>query len=315
MKISEIMTTDVRTVAPGATAAEAARLMSEAGVGIVPVVSDGSVLGVLTDRDIVVRGAAEGLDLAATKVRDLLTPGVVSCFADDDLEAAVELMAERRIRRLVVLTREHRLAGLVSLADIKADSAGVRRVFEAVVRPDRWPASALSDARPSADENESSMRGPGVSETGEASPAAARARVNALIRDELSSAAIYHQALEKMGGDPAGDELRRIEREHEEAAHMLGEPRLRRGERVPRGPGLRGAWPMAKEGAAKLFGAKAAIKVLAAREREELRAYEAALRDDALEPEVKALIRLKLLPLTQARLPVLDRVLATCPGS
>lgn len=316
MKISEIMTTDVRTVAPGATASEAARLMSEAGVGIVPVVSDGSVLGVLTDRDIVVRGAAEGLDLAATKVRDLLTPGVVSCFADDDLEAAVELMAERRIRRLVVLTRDHRLAGLVSLADIKADSSGVRRVFEAIVRPDhKWPASALAGAEPAADENESSMRGPGVSETGEASPAAARASVNALIRDELSSAAIYHQALAKLGGDPAGDELRRIEREHEEAAHMLGAPGMRRGERVPRGPGLRGAWPMAKEGAAKLLGAKAAIKVLAAREREELRAYEAALRDDALEPEVKALIRLKLLPLTQARLPVLDRVLATCPGS
>lgn len=308
MKISEIMTTDVRSVAPGASVVEVARLMSEAGVGIVPIVSDGSVLGVLTDRDIVVRGAAEGLDLAATKARDVLTPGVVSCFADDLVEAAVELMAEHRIRRLVVLTREHRLAGLVSLADISSDS-GVYRVFEAVVRPDKWPASALVDAEPSENEAETSMRGPGVSETGEAPPAAARARVNALIRDELSSAAIYHQALEKMGADPAGDELRRIEREHEEAAHMLGEPSLRRGESIPRGPGLRGAWPMAKEGTAKLFGAKAAIKVLAAREREELRAYEDALRDDALEPEVKTLIRLKLMPLTQARLPVLDRVL------
>lgn len=308
MKIREIMTTGVRSVAPGASVVEAARLMSEAGVGLVPVVLDGSVLGVLTDRDIVVRGAAEGLDLSATKVRDVLTPGVVSCFADDDAEAAVELMTEHRVRRLVVLTREHRLAGLVFLGDIKADS-GVYRVFASDPHPSQWPASTLADAEPPADENESSLRGPGVSETGEASPAAARARVNALIRGELSSAAIYHQALEKMSSAPAGDELRRIEREHEEAAHMLGQPGLRRGETIPRGPGLRGAWPMAKEGAAKMFGPKAAIKVLAAREREEMLAYEAALRDEALEPEVKALIRLKLLPLTLARFPVLERVL------
>ncbi len=309
MKIIEIMTTVGRTVAPGASVAEAARLMSEAGVGLVPVVLDGSVLGVLTDRDIVVRGAAEGLDLAETKVRDLLTPGVVSCFADDEVEAAVELMVEHRIHRLVVLTREHRLAGLVSLSDIPAGSPGVYRVFEAAGRPDKWPASALADAELPDDEAESSMRGPGVSETGEPTPAAARARLNALIRDELSAAAIYQQALEKVGADPVGDELRRMEREHEEAAHVLSEPRLRRGEKVPRGPGLRGAWPRAKESAAWLFGAKAAIKVLAEREREDVRAYEAALRDDALDPEVKSLIRLKLLPLTQARLPVLDRVL------
>lgn len=308
MKISEIMTKEVRVLAPGDSIETAARLMSDAGVGIAPVVSDGSVLGVLTDRDIVVRGAAEGLDLAEAKVRDVLTPGVVSCFEDEEVDAAVELMAEHRVRRIIVLTRTHRLAGLVSLSDLSADSRRAARVLESVSRPDRWPVSAGSGEEASS-ESGSSMRGAGVSETGDASSAAARSRLNGLIREELSAAAIYQQALAKVGGDPVGDELRRIEREHEEAAHLLGEGRLRRGERTPRRAGLRGAWSMAKEGAAKMFGRKAAIKVLVDQEMRGLRGYEDALRDASLDPDVKALIRFKLLPLTRSRMPVLDRVL------
>jgi len=309
MQISEIMTTAVRTVPPNASVEAAARLMSATGVGIVPVVSDGSVLGVLTDRDIVVRAAAEGLDLAEAKVRDILTPGVVHCFEDEDLDAAIELMAEHRIRRLVVLTRKHRLAGLVSLADIASNSSRASWVLAAVTRPERWPVSASYAGELPSDEAESSLRGAGISETGERASASARARVDALIRDELSAAAIYQQALAKVGGDPVGDELRRIEREHEEAAHLLAEPRMRRGEGTPQRVGLRGAWSMAKEGAAKLRGSKAAVKVLLEHEKRELRDYEDALRDRFLDDEIKALIRFKLLPLTRARIPVLDRVL------
>lgn len=313
MKISEIMTVDVETLQPEASVEEAARLLRDADVGIVPIVSNGSVLGVLTDRDIVVRAAAEGLDIKNTKVRDILTPGVVNCFEDGEVEEAAQLMAEHRIRRIVVLTRQHRLAGLLSLADLAENTSKAAKVLEAVSRPGPRHAGRLSSAaaatEPPADEAESSLRGAGVSETGDIS-VSGRGRIAALVRDELSAVETYKQAMAKVGMlTPGGAELQRIEREHEEAANLLRERLARRGDKPPSGSGLRGAWSMAVERTAKMFGGKAAVRVLKAGERHGLRDYEKALKDEALDPEVKTLIRTKLLPRTRAHIPVLDRVL------
>lgn len=312
MKIKDIMTVDVVTLPPEASVEEAARLLRDAGVGIVPIVSGRSVLGVLTDRDIVVRAAAEGLDMQEVKVRDILTPGVVNCFEDGEVDEAARLMGENRVRRIVVLTREHQLAGLLSLADIAANTPKAGEILREVSRsgPRRAGARASEAAaveRPG-DEAESSLRGPGVSETLE--QPARRGPIAALVKGELSAVETYKQALEKVGG-PGGAELRRIEREHEEAVKLLLESLARRGGKAPRGSGLRGAWSMAVEGAAKLLGKKAAIKALKNGERRGLHHYEDALKDEALDPEVKALIRSKLLPQTRAHLPLLDRVLET----
>lgn len=309
MKIMEIMTVDVRTLPPAASVEEAARLMCDADIGIVPIVSGGSVLGVLTDRDIVMRAVADCLNMTDTKVRDILTPGVIHCFESDDVDEAAVMMAEHRIRRVLVLTRDHRLAGILSLADIAAYTSKAGRIFEAVTRPDEWRAARRATEAVPDDEAESSLRGAGVSETGDAAASAGRAHVEALIRDELSAVEIYQQALAKVGREPVGEELRRIEREHEEAVELLREPLARRGEEAPQGSGLRGAWSKAVEGTAKMFGRKAAIRVLKNGELHGLHDYEDALLDEALDPEVKSLIRSKLLPRARAHIPALDRAL------
>lgn len=313
MKIAEIMTAQVETLPPAASVEEAARLMCDADVGMIPIVLGGSVLGVLTDRDIVMRAVADGVSMTGTKVRDVLTPGVVNCFEDDEVDTAAQLMADHRIRRIVVLTRDHRLAGILSLADIAAHTSKASKVFESVSRPNPWRASRRSsfpaESEPIADEAESSLRGAGVSETGESIPTG-RSRLDALVRDELSAVEIYNQALRKVGFlTPGGAELQRIEREHAEALQLLRERLARRGQETPRGSGLRGAWSKAMEGTAKIFGSKAAVRVLRAEERHGLHDYEDALKDAALDAEVKELIRTKLLPRTRAHLPVLDRVL------
>lgn len=312
MKIAEIMTAQVETLPPAASVEEAARLMCDADVGMIPIVLGGSVLGVLTDRDIVMRAVADGVSMMGTKVRDVLTPGVVNCFEDDEVDTAAQLMADHRIRRIVVLTRDHRLAGILSLADIAAHTSQAAKVFEAVSRPNPWRAERRSSlaaaSEPIADEAESSLRGAGVSETGESIPTGGR--LDTLVRDELTAVEIYNQALRKVGFlTPGGAELQRIEREHAEAVQLLRERLARRGEEPPRGSGFRGAWSKAMEGTAKIFGNRAAIRVLRAGEKHGLHDYEDALKDSALDAEIKELIRTKLLPRTRAHIPVLDRVL------
>ena len=118
MQISEIMTREAEVIPPDATLAEAAAKMKTLDVGPLPVCDGDRVLGMVTDRDITVRATAAGQDPTKTKVRDVMTPDVVYCFEDQDVREAAQLMAEKQIRRLVVLNRDHRLAGIVSLGDV-----------------------------------------------------------------------------------------------------------------------------------------------------------------------------------------------------
>jgi CBS domain-containing protein len=120
MKISEVMTAQVVTVSPRSTVAEVARTMSEIESGAVPVVDDGRLVGLITDRDIVIRAIAAGLGVE-TAVADVMTPGVETCGEDDNVADAAALMGSRQIRRLVVLDGQGKLAGIVSLGDIAHD--------------------------------------------------------------------------------------------------------------------------------------------------------------------------------------------------
>ena len=122
MRVSEIMTRGVESVAPGASLREAAQKMSELDVGPLPVVDGDRVVGMLTDRDITVRATAKGADPNTTCVRDAMTPDVIFVFEDEDVAEAGRLMKQKQVRRLLVLGRDRRLSGIVSLGDLAVDS-------------------------------------------------------------------------------------------------------------------------------------------------------------------------------------------------
>ena len=115
--IREIMSPDVRMVRPEQTIREAAQLMAEMDIGALPVANDERLLGMVTDRDIVVRGLARGLT-PDSPVSDVMSAEVKYCFDDDDLAKIVENMSEIQVRRLPVVDRNKRLVGIVALADI-----------------------------------------------------------------------------------------------------------------------------------------------------------------------------------------------------
>jgi CBS domain-containing protein len=122
MKVKEVMTKLVEFVRPETTVQEAAGKMKDLNVGPIPVCEGERVLGILTDRDIVVRAVAEGRDARTTRVQDVMTRDVVCCSEDDDVKDAARLMKENQIRRIVVVTANKRLAGIVSLGDIAVDT-------------------------------------------------------------------------------------------------------------------------------------------------------------------------------------------------
>jgi CBS domain-containing protein len=139
MRLSNIMTGGIQTVAPGASLAEAAKKMASADIGSLPVCSsERKVIGIITDRDIAVRAVARGLDPNATRVQDVMTREVLSCPADSDVEAACELMEEKQVRRLVVIDGQDAPIGIVSLGDIALSlrEAKAGGVLKKVSEPD-----------------------------------------------------------------------------------------------------------------------------------------------------------------------------------
>jgi CBS domain-containing protein len=121
MKISDIMTRNVRVVAPDRTIQEAARLMDEMNVGSLPVCDGRRLRGMVTDRDITVRATAAGLPPDTTRVRDVMSDHVWWCFDDDDVDHIVQLMSDHQIRRLPVVDRDKHLVGIVALGDLATD--------------------------------------------------------------------------------------------------------------------------------------------------------------------------------------------------
>jgi CBS domain-containing protein len=115
--IKEIMTRDVRACEPNATVADAAKVMAQGDVGPVPIVEDGRLVGIVTDRDIVVRVVAEGRDPNATTVKEIASTELVTVSPGDDLDEALNLLAARQVRRLPVVEGD-RLVGIVAQADI-----------------------------------------------------------------------------------------------------------------------------------------------------------------------------------------------------
>ena len=117
MKVRDIMTKDPETVAPGTPIADVAALMRDLDVGIIPVVNNEELVGVITDRDITIRVTAAGLAPFEVSVQDFLSPNPVSVSPDDDLDEARQMMAEHQIRRLLV-TEDNKLVGILSIGDV-----------------------------------------------------------------------------------------------------------------------------------------------------------------------------------------------------
>lgn len=122
MNISQVMTRNVEFVPPSASVDEAAAKMRELDCGFLPIARSNNdrIEGVITDRDIVVRAIAEGMDPRNTPVEQIKSDGVLYCFEDDSLEDAAQSMHDQQVYRLIVLNNpeEKRLAGVVSLGDI-----------------------------------------------------------------------------------------------------------------------------------------------------------------------------------------------------
>lgn len=119
MPIGDIMTRNVHLVRPEETLQYAASLMAEWDIAFLPVADANGLVGTLTDRDIVLRAVAPGLDAETTKVSDIMTTNITYCYDDEPWEAVRANMQSLHLRRLAVLDRQERLSGVVSQSDFK----------------------------------------------------------------------------------------------------------------------------------------------------------------------------------------------------
>jgi CBS domain-containing protein len=119
VQVHEVMTRNVEVLRPDNTLEEAAEKMKRFDIGPLPVCDGDKLVGMITDRDIIVRSVAQGEDPTADRVRDVMTPGAICCcFEDQDVTEAARLMREKQVHQLPVLNRAERLVGIVSLADL-----------------------------------------------------------------------------------------------------------------------------------------------------------------------------------------------------
>jgi CBS domain-containing protein len=136
MKVSEVMTRDVQTIRPEQAVQEAANFMLSADAGSIPVTEGERLIGMITDRDIAVRGIAKGYG-PETLVRELMTGDVICAREDDDVEDVATKMSQAQVRRLPVIDEQERLCGIVSLGDLsrETDDQTASQALEGVSQP------------------------------------------------------------------------------------------------------------------------------------------------------------------------------------
>jgi CBS domain-containing protein len=136
MKISEVMTRNVQTVRPDQPVQQAASFMLSADAGSIPVSDGGRLVGMITDRDIAVRGVAKGHG-PDTPVRELMTDDIICVREDDDVDEVASKMSRAQVRRLPVIDENEQLCGIVSLGDLsrEADEGAASEALEGVSEP------------------------------------------------------------------------------------------------------------------------------------------------------------------------------------
>jgi CBS domain-containing protein len=123
MKVKDVMHEGVAWVSPEEPVAKIAAMMRDKDIGAIPVGENDKLVGMVTDRDIALRGFASGADPLQMKARDVMTGPITYCLAEEDVEDAVRIMEQKQIRRLPVISKQKRMVGMLSLGDLAACAA------------------------------------------------------------------------------------------------------------------------------------------------------------------------------------------------
>lgn len=130
MDVREIMTRDFQSVMPNASIREAAQMMRDLNVGMLPVADGDNLQGTITDRDLAVRAVADGADPTAVQVQQVMTRDCIYAYEDEDVREAARKMEEHQVRRLLVFNRQDRAVGIIAQADIARDPESARYAGE-----------------------------------------------------------------------------------------------------------------------------------------------------------------------------------------
>jgi len=117
-QIKDVMSTNFKWMAPDSPVAQVAQQMSDLDCGFMPLAENDKMIGMITDRDITIRGVAQNMDMQQTQARELMTAKTYYCYDDQDIEEVCNNMGEIQVRRLPVVNRDKRLVGIVSMGDL-----------------------------------------------------------------------------------------------------------------------------------------------------------------------------------------------------
>jgi CBS domain-containing protein len=130
-QLKDLMSRDVKVISPDMTIGEAAKKMRDGDFGMMPVGEDDRMIGTISDRDIAIRAVAEGKE-AGTKVRDVMSEGIIWVYEDDSVEQVATIMSKHQVRRLPVVNRDKRLVGIVALGDFAVESSEIQPAAKAL---------------------------------------------------------------------------------------------------------------------------------------------------------------------------------------
>jgi CBS domain-containing protein len=132
MKVKTIMTPKVECISPEMSIRQAAKIMKTFDIGFLPVLEDDRLIGTITDRDIVLRGVCEGKDSESCEAREVMSPDAFWCFEDESVDDVADTMAEKETRRMLILNRDKRLVGVVSIGDLAQARGEERKTGETI---------------------------------------------------------------------------------------------------------------------------------------------------------------------------------------
>lgn len=130
MRAKDVMSRKPEFLPPNATLKQAANQMRTHDYGFLPVGENDRLIGALTDRDITIRAVAEGWDPNSKTIKEVMHKGVYFCLEDDTLEKVIQQMEKLQVRRLIVLDKNKRMTGIISLGDIATKSKDAKLCFE-----------------------------------------------------------------------------------------------------------------------------------------------------------------------------------------
>ena len=142
MQIKDMMTTKVETISPETPVRDVAQKMKAFDVGFFPVVENDHLVGTVTDRDIVVRAVATGQDVRHARTREVMTNEALTVYDDQSVDEAAAFMAEKGIRRVLIVDRSNRLVGIVSIGDLAQTGGEQRTAGETIKEITEAPSSA-----------------------------------------------------------------------------------------------------------------------------------------------------------------------------